>query len=161
MANSTPEVDFPGYSLNILIPCNFCSVSFSIFLFPLISQTLKSTSNKVGINSTLPGSITSSFKSNSKKRKIFELCPSEYHGGCATWIQCGRSLCLGCWGRWQELIPGWIYWQTQKISFSKTWICHDGEIYQTDFLQHVLQLDQGGLTLSSREQYLNKVMLNK
>ena len=25
------------------------------------------------------------------------------------------------------------------------------------FLQHVLQLDQGGLTLTSREQYLNKV----
>ena len=44
----------------------------------------------------------------------------------------------------------------------KTWICYEGGIYQNDFLhQHVLQLDQGGLTLSSREQYLNKVLLNK
>ena len=40
--------------------------------------------------------------------------------------------------------------------------CYEGGIYQNDFLhQHVLQLDQGGLTLSSREQYLNKVLLNK
>ena len=75
MANSTPEVDFPGYSLNILIPCNFCSVSFSIFLFPLISQTLKSTSNKVGINSTLPGSIINSFKNNSKKGRNLNCVP--------------------------------------------------------------------------------------
>ena len=75
MANSIPEVDFTGYSLNILIPCNFCSVSFSIFLFPLISQTLKSTSNKVGINSTLPGSIINSFKSNSKKGRNLNCVP--------------------------------------------------------------------------------------
>ena len=50
----------------------------------------------------------------------------------------------------------------KKSHFEKTWICYDGGIYQNDFLhQHVLQLDQGGLTLSSREQYLNKVVLNK
>ena len=50
----------------------------------------------------------------------------------------------------------------KKSHFEKTLICYEGGIYQNDFLhQHVLQLDQGGLTLSSREQYLNKVLLNK
>ena len=57
-------------------------------------------------------------------------------------------LCLiGCWGKNPDIDEKHQKW---------AW----GERHKRCFFQHVLQLDQGGLTLTSREQYLNKVFLS-